>query len=84
MTIVLSALMYSKAYPIIYFNNKGRLKRKTRALFNSYRKKSKLYLKYMKNPNSENKLKFTICRNKFKQLCLKAERNYYAAEFSRL
>jgi len=37
----------------------------------------------MKNLNSENKLKFTTYRNKFKQLCIKVERNYYAAEFSR-
>jgi len=40
-------------------------------------------LKYVKNPNSENKFKFTTYRNKFKQLCIKAECNYYAAEFSR-
>jgi len=43
--------------------------------------KKKLYVKYLKNPNAENKQKFTAYRNKFKSIRINAERNFYAAEF---
>ena len=50
-------------------------------LLKSSKKKASLYLKYLKNPSSFNKHKFTAYRNKFKSLRIKAEKNYYAAEF---
>ena len=50
-------------------------------LLKSSKKKASLYLKYLKNPSSINKHRFTIYRNKFKSLRIKAEKNYYAAEF---
>ena len=55
----------------------------TCGLLKSCRKKAKLYLKYIKNPNSENKAKFTRYRNKFRQIRIRAEQMYYAAEFSK-
>ena len=53
----------------------------TRGLLKSSRKKSQLYLKYLKNPNENNKGIFTAYRNKFKTVRTRAEKNYYAAEF---
>ena len=53
----------------------------TRGLLKSSKKKELLYLKFIKNPTLSNKNKFTVYRNKFKAIRVKAERNYYAAEF---
>jgi hypothetical protein len=53
----------------------------TKGLLKSCRKKSNLYLKYIKNPNPTTKKTFITYRNKFKTVKIKAERNYYAAEF---
>jgi len=53
----------------------------TRGLLKSSKKKSSLYLKYLKNPTDANRSKFITYRNKFKTIRIKAERNYCAAEF---
>ena len=78
---------YDCAFPQILSGEKGQHFRKqpwmTGALLKSSRTKSKLYLKYLKNPNSINKSNFTAYRNKFKSLRLKAERNYYETEFNK-
>jgi len=38
-------------------------------------------MKFIKNPTSENKSKFTCNRNKFKLIRIKAEKLYYESEF---
>jgi Reverse transcriptase (RNA-dependent DNA polymerase) len=53
----------------------------TLGLMKSCKKKSKLYLKYIKNPTEKNKSIFVSYRNKFKAIRLQAEKNFYAAEF---
>jgi Reverse transcriptase (RNA-dependent DNA polymerase)/Endonuclease-reverse transcriptase len=76
---------YDKAFPFSKKMNKSRSNYKqpwmTRGLLKSSKKKSLLYLKYLKNPIPNNKSKFVAYRNKFKTIRIKAERNYYAAEF---
>ena len=79
--------LYDKAFPIVSRGSKDKLRFKqpwmTRGLLKSSRKKANLYLKYVKNPTSANKSKFTKYRNKFKAIRLAAERNYYEYEFSK-
>ena len=53
----------------------------TKGLLKSSKKKSLLYLRYLKNPTPANKTKFTVYRNKFKTIRIGAERSYYANEF---
>src|SRR5688572_1861759 len=53
----------------------------TPGLLKSCRKKSKLYLKFIKNPSHDNKSKFVTYRNKFKTIRIRAERKYYESEF---
>jgi Reverse transcriptase (RNA-dependent DNA polymerase) len=76
---------YDKSFPLVTRKNKGKSSYKqpwmTRGLLKSSRKKSLLYLKYLKNPNPDSKSKFIAYRNKFKTIRIKAEKNYYAAEF---
>src|SRR6218665_182305 len=55
----------------------------TCGLLKSCKKNVKLYLKYIKNPNSEHKEKFTRYRNKFTQIRIRAKQMHYAAEFSK-
>src|SRR6218665_3492450 len=50
----------------------------TSALLKSCNKKSRLYLKYLRNPTAANKLTFTAYRNKFKHLRVLAEKIYFA------
>ena len=52
------------------------------ALLKSCSKKSKLYKKYLKNPTTENRLKFTQYRNKFKLIRKECESRYYLDRFS--
>src|SRR5688572_7067241 len=76
---------YDRAFPQVQSVRRGlhfrKQPRMTDALLKSCRTKSKLYLKHIKNPNSNNKRIFTAYRNKFKSLRLNAERSYYEAEF---
>lgn len=53
----------------------------TVGLLKSCKKKNLLYIKYLKCPNQQNKLKFIQYRNKFKTVRINAEKNYYAEEF---
>src|SRR6218665_958990 len=53
----------------------------TIGLFKSCKTKDKLYLKYIKAPTNSNKIKYKKFRNKFKQLRIIAEKNYYEEEF---
>ena len=80
-------LAYDKAFPILPKTNHKRDSPKqpwmTTGLIKSCKTKSKLYLKFIKNPTAPNKLKFVTYRNKFKSLRIKAEKNYYASEFLR-
>src|ERR1700733_7535395 len=50
-------------------------------LLKSSRKKTSLYVKYLKKPTTLNKSKFVEYRNRFKSIRIRAEKNYYAAEF---
>ena len=50
----------------------------TKGLSISIKRKNKLYLKYMKNPNVENKNKYAIYRNKLTQLIRKSKTNHYS------
>src|SRR6218665_1404699 len=52
------------------------------ALLKSCSKKSKLYKKYLKNPTTENRLKFTQYRNKFKLIRKECESRYHLDRFS--
>ena len=78
---------YNHAFPLVSRKRKSDLVFKqpwmTKALLKSCRKRAKLYLKFVKQPNDINKRNFVTYRNKFKSLRIKAERDYYAAEFSR-
>ena len=77
--------LYDLAFPIIHrVGRKGRNHKQpwmTPALLKSCHKKSKLYLKYLKNPTPANKAKFAAYRNKFKQIRRAAERFYYTNKF---
>jgi len=53
----------------------------TYGLLKSCKKKTKLYVNYLKTPNLTNKIKFTKYRNKFKTVRIKAEKLYYEKEF---
>jgi len=55
----------------------------TQALLKSTKRKEKLYLKYIKNPTTENKSVFTTYRNKYKLIRKKAEQTYYTNEFTK-
>ena len=55
----------------------------TSALLKSCNTKSKLYVKFIKQPTLLNKNKFIAYRNKFKALRIKAEKNYYYSEFAK-
>src|SRR6218665_3895968 len=66
--------LYDKVFPLLHSpeikkNSSSRFKQPwmTSALLKSCNKKSRLYLKYLKNPTAANKLTFTTYRNKFKQ-----------------
>lgn len=76
---------YTDAFPLKRLPHSKKYKAKkawmTPGLLKSCKKKNLLYAKYLKNPNSENKTKFTAYRNKFKAIRLHAEKNYYATEF---
>ena len=76
---------YHEAFPLRSRTGPGKGKCKkpwmTPGLLKSCRNKNLLYLKYLKNPNIENKNKFTKYRNKFKSLRKIAEKTYYTAEF---
>ena len=50
----------------------------TKGLLNSIKQKNKLYQKYIKNPNLENKNKYTTYRNKLTQLIRKSKTNHYS------
>ena len=76
---------YDKSFPLIKkttsYRNNFKHPWMTTGLLKSSRKKEKLYMKYIKNPTNENKQIFTIYRNKFKTLRIKAEKSYYENEF---
>ena len=55
----------------------------SKGLLISCRKKDKLYLKYRKCPTEANKIKYSLYRNKFKMLRIKAEKMYYEKEFNK-
>jgi len=78
---------YDQVFPVVQTSQRKSNAPKqpwmTRGLLKSCRKKAKLHLKYIKNPNSESKEKFTKYRNKFRQIRIKAEQMYYATEFSK-
>src|SRR5688572_9023201 len=78
---------YNKAFPL-YSPTKSRKRQNnqpwmTSGLLNSCKKKNKLYLKFIKQPNETNKKNFIIYRNKFKTLKKKAELLYYEIEFQK-
>src|SRR6218665_2019691 len=80
--------LYDKAFPLLHSpaikrNSSSRFKQSwmTSALLKSCNKKSRLYLKYLKNPTAANKQTFTTYRNKFKQLGVLAEKIYFAEKF---
>src|SRR6218665_1068692 len=79
------AKMLMISFPLQTTKIKGKSKIKqpwmTRGLLKSAKKKSALYLRYLKNPSPSNKSKFVAYRNKFKTTRIRAEKNYYAAEF---
>src|ERR1043165_1556362 len=78
---------YDKAFPIKPNRNKGKPVFKnpwmTRELLKSSKRKAQLHLKYIKAPTLANKNKFISYRNKFKSIRMKAEKYYYATEFSK-
>lgn len=78
---------YELAFPICQMKPSRRNSPKnpwmSQGLLRSCNKKSKLYQKFIKNPNIQNKKAFTSYRNKFKAVRIQAEKNYYAAEFCR-
>src|SRR6218665_1377554 len=53
----------------------------TPALLRASKTKSKLHAAFIKTPILATKQKYVTCRNKFKTLRNKMEKNYYAAEF---
>src|SRR6218665_1778948 len=55
----------------------------TQGLLKSCKIKSKLYLKFLKNPTEANKQKFIVYRNKFKALRIRSEKDFYASEFQK-
>jgi exonuclease III len=70
---------YDQAFPIVSKKNNAKGSRfkqpwMTAGLLKSSKKKASLYLKYIKNPNAYNKNKFTVYRNKFKAIRVKAEK----------
>lgn len=77
--------IYNEAFPIRY--QKATKKNTyyqpwmTQGLLKSSRKKEKLYLKYIKNPTTENKLIFSKYRNRFKAVRIKAEQTYFTNKF---
>jgi exonuclease III len=78
---------YDKAFPRKTTINKGKpiLKQPwmTPGLLKSSKKKAKLHLKYVKVPTLANKNKFISYRNRFKTIRTKAEKQYYAVEFTK-
>ena len=78
--------IYNQSFPLI---KKSKRKKPmtnpwmTKGLLKPCRKKNKLYLKFIKQPNSTNEDKFITYRNKFKMIKIKAERLYYATEFTK-
>jgi len=76
---------YNTAFPLVPRSKHKRHSYKqpwmTPGLLKSCKTKSKLYLKFFKNPSLTNKQKFTSFRNKFKTLRIKAERSYYRSYF---
>jgi exonuclease III len=78
---------YNKAFPLYQLNKRDHRTFKnpwmTKGLLKSCNKKTKLYLKYIKNPTMINKNKFTTYRNKFKTIKIKAMQNYYTYEFAK-
>ena len=79
--------IYDKAFPKKPNRNKGKPVFKhpwmTRGLLKSSKRKAQLHLKYIKNPTLANKNKFISYRNRFKTIRIKAEKYYYAVEFSK-
>jgi len=78
---------YNKAFPL-YSPTKSKKRQNnqpwmTSGLLNSCKKKNKLYLKFIKQPNETNKKNFIIYRNKFKTTKKKAELLYYEIEFQK-
>jgi len=79
--------VYNTAFPLYstdkrkkFCNNQPWM---TPGLLKSCKKKNKLYLKFIKQPNVINKNNFITYRNKFKTLKKKAEQFYYATEFQK-
>ena len=56
----------------------------TKGIMKSCVRKSTLYAIYCKNKTPENKSRFTIYRNKLKNVLCKAEHNYYSDQFVRM
>ena len=76
--------IYINCFPLIKSKLKSKNSHKewmTPCLLKSCKKKSLLYRKYLKNPTSENKSKFTVCRNKFKSIKLAAVKQFYSSKF---
>jgi len=53
----------------------------TQSLLKSCKTKSKLYVKFLKNPAEANKQKFILYSNKFKAHIIRSEKDFYASEF---
>src|SRR6218665_4166876 len=75
------------AFPVKKMGDKHRNSLKqpwmTFGLLKSCNKKSKLYIKYLKNRTADNIAKYIKYRNKFKTIRIKAEQLYYANEFTK-
>ena len=76
---------YNEAFPLCPITKKKKFQNNqpwmTSGLLKSCKKKNKLYLKFIRQPNESNKKNFIIYRNKFKALKKKAEKLYYELEF---
>src|SRR6218665_616396 len=74
-----------KEFPLLHSpaikKNRFKQPRMTSALLKSCNKKSRLYLKYLKNPTAANILTLTTYSNKFKQLRVLAKKIYFAEKF---
>lgn len=74
--------LYDQAFPLSSTQNRRNKRAKqpwmTKALLKSCTKKSRLYKKYLRNPNDINKCTFVNYRNKFKQIRNECEATYYA------
>src|ERR1700733_9640988 len=79
---------YNKAFPVqtsIRHNRSHNFHHPwmTKGLLKSCKIKTRLYTKYIKNPNPLNKNKFIKYRNLFKTIKVKVIKDYYAAEFTK-